>query len=102
MAAMTRVRADLTTRAPSDLHVEYYSARASAGFMITECSAVSPEGDGYPGEANIYSDEQVEGWKKVVDAVHAKGGVIFIQLYHSGRINHPDQIDGVQPICSSP
>jgi N-ethylmaleimide reductase len=63
---------------PTDLHVEYYSARAGSGFLLTECSSVSVEGNSFPGATGIWNDEQVEGWKKVIDAVHAKGGLIFL------------------------
>lgn len=84
------------------MHAEAYSQRASSALMFTECSAVSPDGDSYIGSANIYSQEQVEGWKKVVEAVHAKGGRIFIQLWHGGRTAHPDRNGGVIPLSSSP
>jgi len=77
MAALTRCRADPVTKVPNDLHVEYYSSRAEAGFILTECSSTREDGDNYPGLAAIYSDEQVEGWKKVVKAVHDKGGKIY-------------------------
>lgn len=78
MASLTRVRADHATGVPNDLHVQYYSARASAGLIMTECSAIRPDANCFPGAANIYTDEQVAGWKKVTDAVHAKGVRIFL------------------------
>ena len=96
MAALTRQRADYVTQIPNDLHVEYYSARASAGFILTECSSVSPEGNAYPGAASIFNDEQTAGWKRVVDAVHAKGGRIFLQIWHGGRAVHPSKVGGLQ------
>ena len=101
-SALGRARADKVTRVPNSLHAESYSQKASAAIIFTECSAVSPDGDTYIGSADIYSPEQVEGWKKVVEAVHAKGGRIFIQLWHGGRTAHPDRNGGVTPISSSP
>jgi 2,4-dienoyl-CoA reductase-like NADH-dependent reductase (Old Yellow Enzyme family) len=62
---------------PNELHVEYYSSRASYGLILTECSGVSPDSDAFPGSAGIYTDAQVEGWKKVTDAVHYHGGKII-------------------------
>ena len=78
VAALTRMRASNETHSPNEMHAEYYAARASAGFILTECAAVNIEGDSFPGSAAIYNDEQVAGWKKVTDAVHAKGGRIFL------------------------
>ncbi|CDW87558.1 nadh:flavin oxidoreductase [Stylonychia lemnae] len=101
VAAMTRCRADPAAGIPNDLHVEYYSARASAGFILTECASVSQESNAFPGAANLYNDEQVVGWKRVVDAVHAKGGRIFAQIYHGGRAVHPDMIGGGVTYSSS-
>lgn len=100
MAALTRTRADPVTKVATDLHAEYYAARASAGFILTECSAIRPDGDCFPGSAAIYTDEQVAGWKKVTDAVHEKGGKIYMQIWHGGRAAHSDHIGGVQPISS--
>lgn len=100
MAALTRVRADPITGVPNDLHVKYYSQRASAGFLLTECSQVTPTGTSFPGSPGIYSKEQVEGWKKVTKAVHDKGGKIIMQIWHAGRACHPDHNDGTQPISS--
>lgn len=102
MAALTRCRADPATGVPNDLHVKYYSARASAGLILTECSAIRPDGDCFPGSAGIYTDEQVEGWRRVTDAVHAKGGKIFLQIWHAGRAAHPEHIGGLQTISCSP
>lgn len=70
MAPLTRMRADPKDGIPTDLMAEYYAQRASFGLIITECSAISPLGNGYPGSGGIYNDEQVEGWKKVVNKVH--------------------------------
>jgi N-ethylmaleimide reductase len=77
MAAMTRCRAG-PDGIPSSLHAEYYSSRASSGFMFTECAAVSAEGNNLQGAACLYTDGQEEGWKKVVKAVHDKGGRILL------------------------
>jgi N-ethylmaleimide reductase len=86
MAAMTRCRADTKTAIPNDLHVKYYSERSeNSAFVLTECTAVSKGGLSYPGACGVWTDEQVEGWKRVVDAVHEKQGRIYIQLWHGGR-----------------
>src|SRR5689334_40178 len=89
LAPMTRSRAK-AGNVPSDLAPLYYSQRASGGLLITEASQVSPQGVGYIATPGIHSQEQVEGWKKVTDAVHAKGSKIFLQLWHVGRVSHPD------------
>jgi len=86
MAPMTRSRA--IGNVPNDLMLEYYGQRAAAGLIITEGTSPSPNGLGYSRIPGIYSDEQVEGWKKITDTVHAKGGKIFVQLMHTGRISH--------------
>jgi len=88
MAPLTRMRATAGSLAPHDLNVEYYRQRSSAGLIVTEASQISPLGMGYPLTPGIYSDEQVAGWKKVTDAVHAEDGKIFIQLWHVGRVSH--------------
>lgn len=87
MAPMTRSRA--IGNVPNDLMAEYYRQRASAGLIITEGTAPSPNGLGYARIPGIFNREQVEGWKKVTSAVHASGGKIFVQLMHTGRIGHP-------------
>ncbi|HEX6550694.1 MAG TPA: alkene reductase [Gammaproteobacteria bacterium] len=101
MAPMTRDRADNAELAPTDLHVRYYTQRASAGLIITEGSQISPQGVGYLHTPGIYSEAQVEGWKKVTDAVHARGSRIFIQLWHVGAISHPDFHNGELPVSAS-
>ena len=88
MAPMTRSRAG-DDGVPSELAITYYSQRASAGLIITECAYVSPMGKGYVRTPGIGTDAQVAAWKKVTEAVHAKGGRIFMQLWHTGRISHP-------------
>ena len=99
MAPLTRMRAPESI--PTDLMVTYYEQRASAGLIISEASPISTQGVGYPATPCIYSDAQVQGWKKVTKAVHAKKGHIFIQLWHVGRISHPDFQGGQLPVAPS-
>ena len=87
MAPLTRNRA-VAGMVPSSLAVEYYGQRASAGLLITEASQISQQGQGYQDTPGIYSSEQVAGWRKVTDSVHQRGGRIFIQLWHVGRVSH--------------
>ena len=100
MAPLTRCRAG-AGRVPTPLMAEYYVQRASAGLILTEATAVTPMGVGYPDTPGIWSDEQVAGWKKVTSAVHAAGGRIFLQLWHVGRISDPYYLDGAQPVAPS-
>ncbi|OYX13251.1 MAG: alkene reductase [Rhizobiales bacterium 32-66-8] len=101
MAPLTRNRAGAGL-VPTDLTVEYYAQRAGAGLIITEASQISQQGQGYQDTPGIYSPEQVAAWKKVTDAVHAKGGRIFIQLWHVGRISHVAlQPNGGAPVAPS-
>jgi N-ethylmaleimide reductase len=101
MAPMTRSRAG-EGNAPTELTAEYYAQRASAGLIVTEASQVSPEGVGYPFTPGIHTDAQVRGWRRVTDAVHGRGGLIFLQLWHVGRISHPDfQPGGALPVAPS-
>ena len=101
MAPLTRNRA-AEGNVPQELNVEYYRQRATAGLIITEASQVSPQGVGYPSTPGIHNSKQVAGWKKVTDAVHAKGGKIVIQLWHVGRISHPSmQPDNALPVAPS-
>ncbi|CAK1973420.1 alkene reductase [Vibrio crassostreae] len=101
MPPMTRSRATQPGNSANDMMAAYYAQRASAGLIIAEGTQISPMGQGYAWTPGIYSDEQIAGWKKVTDAVHEKGGVIFAQLWHVGRVTHPDNIGGEQPISSS-
>jgi N-ethylmaleimide reductase len=102
MAPMTRSRADNPENAPFEgMHDVYYKQRASAGLIISEGSQVSERGVGYVHTPGIYSKEQVEGWKKVTEAVHEANGRIFIQLWHVGRVSHPDFHDGELPLGPS-
>ncbi|HLK54531.1 MAG TPA: alkene reductase, partial [Candidatus Angelobacter sp.] len=101
MAPMTRNRAG-QGNVPTELMATYYEQRASAGLSITEATQVSPQGVGYPATPGIHSDEQVTGWKRVTDSVHKKGGRIFLQLWHVGRISHPSlQPNGSLPVAPS-
>jgi N-ethylmaleimide reductase len=101
LAPMTRSRAKNPGNVPTDSMVKYYVQRASAGLLITEGSQVSKQGVGYIDTPGIYSAEQVAGWKKVTDAVHAAGGRIFIQLWHVGAISHPFFHNGELPVAPS-
>ncbi len=100
MAPLTRCRAD-EGRVPSAESVEYYRQRASAGLILTEATSVMPMGVGYPDTPGIWSDDQVEGWRPIVEAVHAEGGRIFLQLWHVGRISDPTYLDGELPVAPS-
>ena len=100
MAPMTRGRAGVQ-RTANPLMAEYYSQRAAAGLIVTEATAISPQGYGWVGSPAIYTDAHVAGWKGVTDAVHRQGGRIFLQLWHTGRVSHPDFQDGETPIAPS-
>jgi N-ethylmaleimide reductase len=101
MAPLTRNRA-LAGLVPNPLAVEYYGQRASAGLLITEATQVSQQGQGYQDTPGIYSKEQIAGWRKVTDRVHARGGRIFLQLWHVGRISHTSlQPNGGAPVAPS-
>lgn len=88
MAPLTRCMADANL-VPTDAMVEYYAKRADAGLIISEATIIRPDGQGYPNTPGLYTDQQIAGWKKVTDAVHANGGKIFAQLWHTGRVAHP-------------
>ncbi len=100
MAPLTRNRAG-EGGVPHDLNVTYYAQRATAGLIVTEATPISPMGHGYPALPGIYTEEQVAGWQKITDAVHAKGGKIVIQLWHVGRISHPTLLNGALPVAPS-
>jgi 2,4-dienoyl-CoA reductase-like NADH-dependent reductase (Old Yellow Enzyme family) len=101
MAPLTRNRASMPGRVPNGLMREYYAQRASAGMILTEATSVEPMGVGYPATPGIWSRDQVEGWKAVTDAVHAKGGRILLQLWHVGRISHSSYHGGALPVAPS-
>ncbi|UJB67818.1 alkene reductase [Acaryochloris sp. 'Moss Beach'] len=99
MAPMTRLRA--VNGIPTPLMADYYAQRASAGLIVTECTMVSPMSQGYINCPGIYTQEQVAAWRQVTDAVHAQGGRIFLQLWHSGRVSHPALLQGELPVAPS-
>ncbi len=102
MAPLTRNRASSVTQAPNDLNARYYRQRATAGLIISEATQISQQGQGYAWTPGIYSQAQVDGWRKVTDAVHGAGGKIFIQLWHVGRVSHVSlQPGGAQPVAPS-
>jgi N-ethylmaleimide reductase len=103
MAPLTRMRAAKPSLAPRPMNAEYYAQRATpGGLIIAEASPVMITGFGSPGVPGIYSEQQIEGWREVVDAVHAKGGVIFLQLWHVGRVSHSSfQPGGALPVAPS-
>ena len=100
MAPMTRSRA-VEGNVPNPIAATYYAQRASAGLIVSEATQVSPQGVGYVRTPGIHSPEQVAGWKKVTEAVHKAGGTIFLQLWHVGRISHPDFHGGELPVAPS-
>ena len=100
MAAMTRSRAD-TSGVVGPLTVEYYAQRASAGLIISEAINISPDAIGSPLTPGLYTAEQIAAWKQVTDAVHAKGGLIYAQLWHTGRVSHSVERGGKLPSAPS-
>ncbi|QKH38558.1 alkene reductase [Achromobacter pestifer] len=100
MAPLTRMHAS-PGRVPNDLMVEYYSQRAGAGMILTEATAVTPQGVGYADTPGLWTPEQVQGWRKVTSAVHRAGGLIVAQLWHVGRISDPMFLDGELPVAPS-
>ncbi|MEM0979283.1 MAG: alkene reductase [Cyanobacteria bacterium P01_H01_bin.58] len=100
MAPLTRNRAG-AGNVPLDMHVTYYTQRATAGLIITEATQVSPLGVGYPSTPGIHSQAQIDAWQKVTDAVHQQGGRIFLQLWHVGRVSHPSFHQGELPVAPS-
>ncbi len=101
MAPLTRGRSRPVHVPISALKAEYYSQRAAAGLIIAEATGITQEGLGWPAAPGIWSDAQVEAWKPVTDAVHEAGGRIVLQLWHMGRLVHPDFLGGAQPVSSS-
>ncbi len=100
MAPLTRSRA-IAGDVPNPLAIAYYAQRAGAGLIISEGTQIRPDGKGYVATPGIYSPEQIEGWKKVTAAVHKAGGKIVAQIWHVGRVSHPDHTGGTQPIAPS-
>ncbi|NMM09083.1 MAG: alkene reductase [Polaromonas sp.] len=100
MAPLTRNRAP--DAIPTPLMIEYYAQRASAGLLITEATAISHQGQGYSDVPGLYGTEQLDGWKRITEAVHDKGGRIVVQLWHVGRVSHTDlQPHGGKPVAPS-
>ncbi|KTF18116.1 alkene reductase [Pseudoalteromonas sp. H105] len=93
MAPLTRCMSD-DNLVPTQAMVDYYARRADAGLIISEATIIRPDAQGYPNTPGLFTNEQVQGWRKVTDAVHAKGGKIFAQLWHVGRVAHPHFFDG--------
>ena len=101
MAPLTRGRSEGEHVPLSDLKAEYYSQRSTAGLIIAEATGISQEGLGWPSAPGIWSDAQIKAWKPVTQAVHDAGGRIILQLWHMGRLVHPDFLGGAQPVSSS-
>ena len=101
MAPLTRMRAGPIDHVPTALQAEYYAQRASAGLIVAEATAISPDGFGWADTPGLWSAEQVRGWRRVTNAVHAAGGRIIAQLWHTGAIAHPDLRGGTQPLSAS-
>lgn len=100
MAPLTRCRAD-KGRVPNTLMADYYAQRSSAGLILTEATSVAPMGVGYPDTPGIWSDAQIEGWKGITDGVHRAGGLVFLQLWHVGRISDPLYLNDNLPVAPS-
>ncbi|MFC2994235.1 alkene reductase [Acinetobacter sichuanensis] len=100
MAPLTRSRATVD-RVPTAMMAEYYAQRASAGLIISEATVISEQANGYLNTPGLFTDAQVEGWKLTTQAVHDKGGLIVAQLWHVGRVSHPDLLGGETPVSAS-
>ncbi|EAR87547.1 FAD/FMN-binding family oxidoreductase (macronuclear) [Tetrahymena thermophila SB210] len=101
VAPLTRIRADPKDGVANDLVAEYYGQRTSYGLIITECSQIDIQSNGFPGSCGIYSKEQVQGWKKVVENVHSKGGLIMLQIWHCGRAAKLQNTGGKKIVSST-
>ncbi|HEY3900237.1 MAG TPA: alkene reductase [Chthoniobacter sp.] len=101
MAPLTRLRSEQPGDVPGELMAHYYEQRSSqGGLIITESAEITPEASAYEGAPGIYTDAQVAGWRKVTEAIHRKGSYVFLQLWHPGRVSHPD-LTGVIPVSAS-
>ena len=99
---LTRCRSSQPGNIPNNLMAEYYSQRTGAGIMVTEGTQIDPRGQGYAWTPGIHSQEQIDGWKKITKAVHDKGGIIFSQLWHVGRVSHTSlQPNNEAPVAPS-
>jgi len=101
MAPMTRGRSTMPEGVPTEIMVEYYRQRASAGLIVTEATTISPQGVGWVGAPGIFTDAQEQAWRPITRAVHDVGGRIFLQLWHMGRVSHPDFLGGELPVGPS-
>ena len=101
MAPLTRMRAHPEDHVPTDLMAEYYAQRASAGLIISEATAISPDGFGWADTPGLWSPEQIRGWRKITDRVHKRGGKMIAQLWHTGSISHPELRGGELPLSAS-
>jgi N-ethylmaleimide reductase len=101
MAPLTRMRASPVDHAPSPIQADYYAQRATAGLIVAEATAISPEGYGWADTPGLWSQHQIQGWRRVTDSVHAAGGRIIAQLWHTGAISHPDLRGGAPPLSAS-
>lgn len=101
MAPLTRMRAGSDDHVPTALQAEYYAQRAQAGLIVTEATAISPDGFGWADTPGLWTVDQVRGWRRVTDAVHAAGGRIVAQLWHTGAMSHPDLRGGALPLSAS-
>lgn len=101
MAPLTRGRSTQPGSVPNEMMATYYRQRANAGLIISEATGISVEGLGWPAAPGIWSEEQTEGWKQVTRAVHDEGGLMVLQLWHMGRLVHPDFLDGAPPVSAS-
>ncbi len=101
MAPLTRMRARPEDHVPTALQAEYYAQRATAGLMVAEATAISPDGFGWANTPGLWTEGQVRGWRRVTDAVHAAGGRIIAQLWHTGAMSHPDLRGGALPLSAS-
>jgi 2,4-dienoyl-CoA reductase-like NADH-dependent reductase (Old Yellow Enzyme family) len=101
MAPLTRGRSTQPGSVPNDMMATYYRQRAGAGLIISEATGISVEGLGWPAAPGVWSEEQVEGWKLTTKAVHDEGGLIVLQLWHMGRLVHPDFLGGEPPVSAS-
>jgi N-ethylmaleimide reductase len=101
MAPLTRLRSGQPGDIPGELMVEYYVQRAApGGLIVTESTEITPEASAYEGAPGIYTEAQMAGWRQVVGAIQRKGGYVFLQLWHPGRVSHPD-LTGVAPVSAS-
>jgi len=101
MAPLTRMRAHPVNHVPTAVMAEYYAQRATAGLIVSEAIAISPDGFGWADTAGLWTTEQVRGWRQVTDAVHERGGKIIAQLWHTGAISHPELRNGEVPVSAS-